>query len=65
MHKMSMRDRTLIMGYEPNLDDLLDDEIMEPVLRSAHVTRDELRRELSRVAQSDLQPQRVKGETDR
>lgn len=53
------------MGYEPNLDDLLDDEIMEPVLRSAHVTRDELRRELSRVAQSDLQPQRVKRETER
>lgn len=53
------------MGYEPNLDDLLDDEIMEPVLRSAHVTRDELRRELSRVAQSDLQPRRVTGETER
>ena len=52
------------MGYEPNLDDLLDDEIMEPVLRSAHVTRDELRRELSRVAQSDLRPRRVKRETE-
>ena len=47
------------MGHEPNLDDLLDDEIMESVLRSAHVTRDDLRRELSRVAQRDLQPRRV------
>ena len=53
------------MGYEPNLDDLLDDEIMEPVLRSARVTRDELRRELSRVAQSEPQPQRVERETKR
>ena len=53
------------MGYEPNLDDLLDDEIMEPVLRSAHVTRDELRRELSRVAQRDLSPQRVARDSKR
>lgn len=53
------------MEYEPNLDDLLNDEIMEPVLRSANVTRDELRRELSRVAQSDLHPQHAAPVTER
>jgi hypothetical protein len=59
-----MSDRTLIMGYEPNLEELLDDEIMEPVLRSAHVTRDDLRRQLSRVAGRDLHPRRVERATD-
>ena len=53
------------MGHEPDLEDLLDDEIMEPVLRSAHVTRDDLRRQLSRVAQRDLQPRRVAQTADK
>lgn len=35
---------------EPDLEDLLRDEIMEPVMRSAHVTRDDLRRQLSDIA---------------
>lgn len=47
---MSMADRTFIMANEPDLEELLDDEIMEPVMRSAHVTRDELRRQLSGIA---------------
>ena len=38
------------MANEPDLEELLDDEIMEPVMRSAHVTRDELRRQLSGIA---------------
>jgi hypothetical protein len=53
------------MGYEPDLEELLDDDIMEPVLRSAHVTRDDLRRQLSRVARRDLHPQRVERATDK
>lgn len=36
---------------EPDLEELLRDEIMEPVMRSAHVTRDDLRRQLSDLAQ--------------
>ncbi len=34
------------MTNEPNLEDLLRDDIMAPVLRSAHVTPDDLRRQL-------------------
>jgi hypothetical protein len=41
---MSMADRTFTMPNEPDLEDLLrDDDIMEPVMRSAHVTADDLR----------------------
>ncbi|HLI22706.1 MAG TPA: hypothetical protein VKV32_16410 [Stellaceae bacterium] len=39
------------MSCEPDLEDLLCDDIMEPVMRSAHVTRDDLRRQLSDLAQ--------------
>lgn len=39
------------MAHEPNLEDLLRDDIMEPVMRSAHVTRDDLRRQMSGIAQ--------------
>lgn len=35
---------------EPDLEALLVDEIMEPVLRSAKLTRDELRRKLNEIA---------------
>jgi hypothetical protein len=35
---------------EPSLDDLLDDEIMIPVMRSAGLSADELRAELRRTA---------------
>ena len=38
------------MANEPDLEELLDDEIKEPVMRSAHVTRDELRRQLASIA---------------
>lgn len=35
------------MTNEPNLEDLLRDDIMAPVLRSAHVTPDDLRLQLA------------------
>ncbi len=35
---------------EPDLEELLADEIMEPVMRSAHVDRHQLRRQLSEIA---------------
>ena len=41
-----MADRIFVMTNEPNLEDLLRDDIMAPVLRSAHVTPDDLRRQL-------------------
>lgn len=47
---MSMADRTFIMAHEPDLEELLRDDIMEPVMRSARVTRDDLRRQMSCVA---------------
>jgi hypothetical protein len=39
------------MTCEPDLEELLRDDIMEPVMRSAHVTREDLRRQLSDLAQ--------------
>lgn len=38
------------MAHEPDLEELLRDDIMEPVMRSARVTRDDLRRQMSCVA---------------
>lgn len=35
---------------EPSLDELLADEIMAPIMRSTHVDRDRLRRQLPEVA---------------
>lgn len=35
---------------EPDLDELLADEIMEPIMRSARIGRDQLRRQLSAIA---------------
>lgn len=35
---------------EPHPDELLADEIMEPVMRSAHIGRDQFRHQLSEVA---------------
>jgi hypothetical protein len=35
---------------EPSLDDLLDDEIMVPVMRSAGLSTEQLRAELRRTA---------------
>jgi len=35
---------------EPSLDELLADEIMDAVTRSAHLDRERLRRQLSEVA---------------
>ena len=52
---MIMADRTFAMTNEPDLEDLLRDDLMKPVLRSAHVTADELRRQLvAAVRGSDL-----------
>jgi hypothetical protein len=42
-----MADRIFVMTNEPSLEDLLRDDIMAPVLRSAHVTPDDLRRQLT------------------
>lgn len=39
------------MAHEPDLEELLRDDIMEPVMRSARVTRDDLRRQISCIAQ--------------
>lgn len=44
-----MADRTFVMTNEPDLEDLLRDDIMVPVLRSAHVTPDDLRRQLAAI----------------
>jgi hypothetical protein len=38
------------IGLEPDLDDLLADEIMESVMRSAHIGRDQFRRQLAEIA---------------
>ncbi len=35
---------------EPSLDELLADEIMDRVTRSAHLDREQLRRQLSEIA---------------
>lgn len=35
---------------EPSLDELLADEILDPVMRSAHLDRARLRQQLSEVA---------------
>ncbi|HEY3920045.1 MAG TPA: hypothetical protein VGL83_19800 [Stellaceae bacterium] len=45
-----MAERTFIMAREPDLEELLHDDIMEPVMRSAHVTREDLRRQLQAIA---------------
>jgi hypothetical protein len=35
----------MVMAHEPDLEELLrDEDIMQPVMRSAHVTADDLRR---------------------
>ena len=38
------------IGLEPDLDELLADAIMEPVMRSAHIGRDQFRRQLAEIA---------------
>lgn len=47
-----MADRIFVMTNEPDLEDLLRDDIMAPVLRSAHVTADDLRRQLAAAMRS-------------
>ena len=42
-----MAERIFVMTNEPDLEDLLRDDIMAPVLRSAGVTPDDLRRQLA------------------
>ncbi len=42
--------RWKIAVVEPSLEDLLADEMMEPVMRSAGVTAEDLRAELRRAA---------------
>lgn len=49
-----MADRTFVMTNEPDLDDLLRDDIMAPVLRSAHVTPDDLRRQLAAAVRGSV-----------
>ena len=46
------------MTNEPDLEDLLRDEIMAPVLRSAHVTADDLRRQLAAAVRASLHEHR-------
>lgn len=38
------------MEYEPNLEELLADDLMEPVMRSAQIDRNQIRRQLSEMA---------------
>ena len=45
-----MCDRTFVMTKEPDLEDLLRDEMMAPVMRSARVTAEDLR-QLAALAQ--------------
>lgn len=42
--------RWKMSAVEPSLDDLLDDEIMIPVMRSAGLSLEQLRAELRRAA---------------
>ncbi|MGH7123926.1 MAG: hypothetical protein ACREFI_06100 [Stellaceae bacterium] len=42
--------RWTMSEVEPSLDDLLDDEIMIPVMRSAGLSAEQLRAELKRTA---------------
>jgi len=42
------------MLNEPNLEDLLRDDLMKPVLRSAHVTAEDLRRQLAAAVRGSV-----------
>jgi hypothetical protein len=57
-----MADRTFAMTNEPDLEDLLRDDIMEPVLRSAHVTADDLRRQLAAAVRGSVAAKQREGE---
>ena len=53
-----MDERSQCCRYEPSLDDLLDDEVMEPVLRSAGYDAQALREMLidtARLLDGDLE----------
>ena len=54
-----MADRTFVMTNEPDLEDLLRDDIMAKVLRSAHVTPDDLRHQLAAALRANLRRRKV------
>jgi hypothetical protein len=64
-----MADRTECCSYEPSLEDLLDDEVMEPVLRSAGFDSQGLREMMvetaRRIDDSRIEVRRIDGRTDR
>jgi hypothetical protein len=64
-----MADRTECCSYEPSLEDLLDDEVMEPVLRSAGFDSQGLREMMvetaRRIDDSRIEVRRIDGRTYR
>lgn len=53
------------MAIEPSLDDLLGDEIMIEVMRSAGIDADELRAQLHKAARRLARPERKRGSEGR
>ncbi len=64
-----MAGRTECCSYEPSLDDLLDDEVMEPVLRSAGFDsqglRDMMVETARRIDDSRIEVRRIEDRTAR
>ena len=64
-----MADRTECCSYEPSLEDLLDDEVMEPVLRSAGFDpqgfRDMMVETARRIDDSRIEVRRIDDRTAR
>ena len=64
-----MAGRTECCSYEPSLEDLLDDEVMEPVLRSAGFDsqglRDMMVETAKRIDDSRIEVRRIDDQTTR
>ena len=64
-----MAGRTECCSYEPSLEELLDDEVMEPVLRSAGCDsqglRDMMVETARRIDDSRIEVRRIDGQTAR
>jgi len=64
-----MAGRTECCSYEPSLEDLLDDEVMEPVLRSAGFDsqglRDMMVETARRIDDSRIEVRRIDDQTTR
>jgi len=64
-----MAGRTECCSYEPSLEDLLDDEVMEPVLRSAGFDsqglRDMMVETARRIDDSRIEVRRIADQTTR